>query len=296
MRVTTGMLIDGVLADLRSTWSRLARYERELSSGKRLLRPSDDPVGVVRFLSLRSELNRINRYLTNADDASNWLDMTDAALGQAGDVIQRVRELAVSTLGTVPRSTLEAAYAEVSRLLEQLVAIGNTRYADRYIFAGQKTLTPPFALDFTKGSPVVYGGDGQAIWREVGPGITIQVNRPGSGALQQAMEATAYFLGQLDAAIRNGGTVASDVLGGLDGALDAILQERAQVGADAHRIEATRSRLQDSVYEVTSLLFETEDADMAEVIVRLTSTEAAYRAALEAGARIIQPSLLDFLR
>ncbi|MEW5932935.1 MAG: flagellar hook protein, partial [Bacillota bacterium] len=107
LRVTTGMMIDGVLADLRSTWSRLSRYERELSSGKRLLRPSDDPVGVVRSLSLRSELNRINRYLANADDASNWLEITDAALGQAGDVIQRVRELAVSTLGTVPRSTLQ---------------------------------------------------------------------------------------------------------------------------------------------------------------------------------------------
>ncbi|MBC7339113.1 MAG: flagellar hook-associated protein FlgL [Firmicutes bacterium] len=296
MRVTTGMMIDGVLADLRSTWSRLSRYERELSSGKRLLRPSDDPVGVVRSLSLRSELNRINRYLANADDASNWLEITDAALGQAGDVIQRVRELAVSTLGTVPRSTLQAVHAEVSRLLEQLVAIGNTQYADRYIFAGQQTLTPPFTLTGNPTSPVSYNGDARPIWREVGSGITVQVNRPGDGALQRAMVTTATFVHALDTAISTGGTVPPGVLDDLDGALDAILQERAQVGADAHRIEATRSRLQDSVYEVTSLLSETEDADMAEVIVRLTSTEAAYRAALEAGARIIQPSLLDFLR
>ncbi|MEW6048720.1 MAG: flagellin, partial [Bacillota bacterium] len=201
----------------------------------------------------------------------------------------------VSTLGTVPRSTLQTVHAEVSRLLEQLVAIGNTQYADRYIFAGQKTLAPPFAL--TGDPPTVsYGGDEQPVWREVSPGITIQVNRPGSGALQQAMVATATFFHALDTAISTGGSVPPDVLGGLDSALDAILQERAQVGADGHRIEATRSRLQDSVYEVTSLLSETEDADMAEVIVRLTSTEAAYRAALEAGARIIQPSLLDFLR
>lgn len=289
------MMIDGVLADLRNAWSRLSRYERELSAGKRLLRPSDDPVGVVRALTLRSELNRVNRYLANADDASNWLEMTDTALGQAGDIIQRVRELAVSTLGTVPRSTLEAARAEVSRLLEQLVAIGNTQYADRHIFAGQKTLTAPFSL---AGSPPVvsYGGDGGAIWREVASGITIQINRPGSGALKQAMDATALFLDQLDTAINAGGAVPTDVLSGLDGALDGILQDRAQVGADTQRVESTRSRLQDSVYGVTSLLSETEDADMAEVIVRLTSTEAAYRAALEAGARIIQPSLLDFLR
>lgn len=290
------MMIDGVLADLRSTWSRLSRYERELSSGKRLLRPSDDPVGVVLSLGLRSELNRINRYLANADDASSWLEITDAALGQAGDVIQRVRELAVTASGTVPRSTLEAARAEASQLLDQLVVIGNTQYGDRYIFAGQKTLTPPFALTGDPANPVSYSGDDRPIRREVGAGITIQVNRPGSGALRQAMVATATLLQALDTAIATGGTVPPDVMRDLDGALDAILQERAQVGADAHRIEATRSRLQDSVYEVTSLLSETEDADMAEVIVRLTSTEAAYRAALEAGARIIQPSLLDFLR
>lgn len=296
MRVTTGMLIDSVLADLRSTWLRLARYERELSSGKRLLAPSDDPVGVVRSLGLRSEINRINRYLANADDASSWLDMTDAALGQAGDTLQRVRELAVATLGTVPRSTLEAARAEVAQLLEHLVAIGNTRYGDRYIFAGQRTLTAPFAIDFTQADPVVYGGDDRAILREVGPGITIQVNKPGDGAMEQAMEATLYFLSRLDSAIAGGGGVPADVLGELDAALDAVLKERAQVGADAHRVEATRSRLQDSLYQVTSLLSETEDADMAEVIVRLTSTEAAYRAALDAGARIIQPTLLDFLR
>ncbi|MEW6397739.1 MAG: flagellar hook-associated protein FlgL [Bacillota bacterium] len=296
MRVTTGMMIDGVLADLRSTWSRLSRYERELSSGKRLLQPSDDPVGVVRSLGLRSELNRINRYLANVDDARSWVGMTDMALGQAGDVVQRVRELAISTAGTVPVSTLQAARAEVSRLLEQLVAIGNSQCGDRYIFAGQQTLTLPFALTGDPGNPVVYSGDTRPIWREAGPAAAIQVNRPGSGALQQAMVATANYLNALDAAISTGDTVAVGVVDDLDQALDAILEERAHVGADGHRLEATRSRLQDSVYEITALLSETEDADMAEVIVRLTSTEAAYRAALGAGARIIQPSLLDFLR
>jgi len=295
LRVTTGMMIDGVLADLRSTWSRLARYERELSSGKRLLQPSDDPVGVVRSLGLRSELNRINRYLANVDDARNWMDMTDMALGQAGDVLQRVRELAVSTAGTVPQSTLQAARAEVARLLEQLIEIGNTSYGDRYIFAGQKTLTAPFSLTGDPAAPVDYNGDSSPILREVAPGTTIPVNRPGDGAMRQAIVMVANYLDALDDAI-GGAPLSSDVLAQLDRALDGILEERAQVGADGHRLEMTRSRLQDSVYQLTALLSETEDADMAEVIVRLTSTEAAYRAALEAGARIIQPSLLDFLR
>lgn len=294
MRVTTGMMIGGLLADLRSSWSRLARCQRELASGRRLLEPADDPAGVMRALSLRSELGRVNRYVATADEARNWIEITDMALAQAGDVVQRVRELAVSTAGTVPPSTLQAARSEVSRLLEQLVQVGNTCYGDRYIFAGQRTLTPAFVPSGDAAG--WYQGDDGPIWREVGPGIVVQVNRPGSGAMKQAMVAVQQYLKALEEAVESGQPVPGGVLTELDRALDALLEERAHVGADGHRLDMIRSRLQDTAHQLTNLLSETEDADLAEVMVRLASAEAAYRAALEAGARIVQPSLLEFLR
>lgn len=289
------MMIGGLLADLRSSWSRLARCQRELASGRRLLEPADDPAAVMRALSLRSELGRVNRYVANADEARNWIEITDMALAQAGDVVQRVRELTVSTVGTVPLSTLQAARSEVSRLLEQLVQVGNTCYGDRYIFSGQRTLTPAF-VPSGEDAARWYQGDDGPIWREVGPGIVVQVNRPGSGAMKQAMVAVQQYLEALEKAIESGQPVPGEVLSDLDGALDALLEERAHVGADGQRLDMIRSRLQDTVYQLTNLLSETEDADLAEVMVRLAASEAAYRAALEAGARIVQPSLLEFLR
>lgn len=299
MRVTTGMLIDGVLRDLRVTWSRLANYEQQLASAKRILKPSDDPVGTVRSLGLRSELSRLHRYLDNVEDGRDWVEITDTALAQAADILQRTRELAVTTAGTAPPSTLQAVEAEVTQLFQQLAEVGNTAYGGRYVFAGHLTATPPFAVALdpsTDAWEFAYQGDGGTISREVGPGVRLPVNRPGDQALGVAFAAVRDYLNALRAARREGTPVPQQVLADLDAALDQLLEERARVGADGHRLELARSRLQDSIYQVTSLLSETEDADMAEVIVRLTSTEAAYRAALEAGARIIQPSLLDFLR
>ena len=295
MRVTSGMMVDGVLSDLRGTWARLSRCERQLASGKRISSPSDDPVGVVRALGLRSNLNQVERYLNNVDDGRNWIEMTDTALAQVGDILQRARELAVSTAGSVPDSTLRAAEAEVSRLFEQLAEVGNTSYAGRYIFAGQETLTKPFTVDTASSPPsYTYGGDSGSILREVGPGVSMQVNRPGDEALVPAFDAIRDYLNTL----RGGAGAKSPeaVLEGLDGAIDHVLGQRAHVGADGHRLELARARLQDMSFQLKSLLSETEDADMAEVITHLTTEEAAYRAALEAGARIIQPSLLDFLR
>lgn len=295
MRITTGMLIDGVLADLRTNWRNLSRYERQLATARRIAVPSDDPVGTVRALGLRSELSQIERYLANADDGRNWMEITDTALGQMGDVLQRVRELAVGSVGSAPASTLRATEAEVTRLFEQLGEVANASYGDRYIFAGHKTATPPFSVDTATASWTCNGDDG-AIYREIGAGVSLQVNLPGKTALVEAFDAVQKFLADLRAALSSGGQVSSDILADLDTGMDNLLKQRALVGADAHRLELARTRLQDSIYQVTSLLSETEDADMAEVIMKLTTQEAAYRAALEAGARIIQPSLLDFLR
>lgn len=292
MRVTEGMRFGFLLHQLERAGQRLLRLQEQAASGRRVLRPSDDPGGAVEAMRLRARLAEVDRYLDNVRQAADWIAATESALAAAEDILVRARELALA--GAHQPRTAEAygaLAAEVEALIGALLQVGNTQLDTRYLLGGHRTTSPPFVR--LPAGDVVYQGDGGAIERGIGPGVAVTVNVSGS-VLEPAFAALAQLRDRLRAGDAAG--VAADALPALDAALDGLLVARTTLGARAERVRREELRLQALQLEARGALSGVEDADLAQLVVHLRRAEVAYQATLAVGARLIQPTLLEFLR
>lgn len=296
-RITQSMLSTTLLSDLSNITNKLAATQSKLSSGKQITKPSDDPFGTSRALQFRADLAANKQYQANVGDASAWQDATDISLGQLTDLAQRARDLTVQgSNDTLSASDRTAMASEIDQIIESVKSVGNTQYAGRYIFAGSKTTTTPY----TPGGADAYLGDTATIYREIGPAVQVPLNVDGAtvigdGATPGSLLATLRTVSN-DLKTNNSAALRTTDLNALDTSLDTVSTARATVGARTNRLDSALSRLQQLEQSTTSLLSNTEDADMASTLVDFSQQQAVYQAALKSGAQIIQPSLMDFLR
>ena len=302
MRVTTLMTSRATLRDLNDGLGRLSRLQSQLSSGKQITRPSDDPYGTSRALALRGELGGLDQFQRNVDDGTGWLNTSDTALGQMSDVLARVRELLVQggsdTAGPASRNAIAD---EIDQLAESVKQEADVQYGGRFVFSGTATDTAPYAL----GGADRYAGDAGTITRAIGPGVELPINTDVRALLGDGQAARddklLDTLRDISDHLRNGTPADADALRTtdlqrLDANLDVLNGIRADVGARTNRLAIAGSRLSGLALNSTKLLSDTEDADMAQTITQYTTQQAAYSAALKASANIVQSSLLDFLR
>jgi len=292
MRVTNRMLTLGFLRNLGLTTTRLQELQDQLATGKRIRRPSDDPTSLPKVLFLRDALKQLEVYQANISDSKNLLALAEKAISSAVEVVQEIRQDAVAGAnGTLAQDSLNAIADKTDALLNQLITIANSSYEGRYLFGGFRTLTPPFVR---MGSVVTYQGDLGTLTREIDRGAVIDVSIPGSLVFSNLFDTVLGLIDDLRAGnIQN---ISSTRIQQIDQALENLLSYQAQLGARWARTENTEQRLMDFRVHLQDLLSQSEDVDIAEVIVNIQAEENVYRAALAAGARLIQPTLLDFLR
>ena len=305
-RITSSMTTRSVLSDLNRIAAQQDLTRRQMSSGKAITKPSDDPYGAARAMSLRTDLAGVKQHQRNVDEAQSWMSATSTTLSSITDLAQKARELTVQgATDTLSQSGRDAIADQIDQLIAGMKQEGNATYDGRYVLGGSRTNTPPYDSTLTKTDPSVtpndaYSGDAASQLREIGPGVTLAVNVHGDEVLGGASGSTGNLLGVLrDIAthLRSGDTAA---LGGGDikavsDQIDNLLAVQARVGAGMNRLDTASSRLAQIEESTTSMLSNTEDADMAEVITNYSTQQAVYQSALNAGARIVQTSLLDFL-
>jgi flagellar hook-associated protein 3 FlgL len=295
MRITALSLSRGVLDDVARASTRLAKTQQKLASGKELSRPSDDPTAVARALQLRTEMESAQQLQRDVSDAQGWADVTDTALTTIVDAIHRSRELVVQGANDSAGPAARLAIAkELEGLIDTIKTAANASYGGRYVFSGTETDQRPYQL----GALDNYGGDLLPIERQIGPGVRVPINVNGpqvigdetGGLLLTLRNAITNLTGPNPAAALGGD------LGQLDLRLDDLNAVRATVGATANRLEVAGARLADYEGTVLQLLSETEDTDMAKTMIDFSVQQSALQAGLQAGANIVQLSLLDFLR
>src|SRR5690606_11287306 len=219
---------------------------------------------------------------------------TDSVLNEVGQALQRVKELAVyGANGVLPQDARDAIAREVDQILEHLVDLANSSHAGLYLFGGHRTTTPPYVLSGRTESS--YQGDEGRRELEIASGVKIAVNVLGSELFDQIFQAVTNLR---DALYEEGdtATVGNQSLAEVEDALDTLLRVRADVGARINRLELADARMQELELNVEQLISDNEDVDLARAIIDLKVAENVYRAALASGARIIQPTLLDFMR
>jgi flagellar hook-associated protein 3 FlgL len=293
MRVTAGMAQRHVLADLRRVQERLADAQSRVSSGKQIEKPSDDPLGAERAVRLRSEIAATDAYGTAVDESKSWLDATDSALSSINDIVQTARELTVQAAnGATTPAARQSIKVQIDALTEQLKTTLNGAYDGRYIFSGTATDTPPY--DLTSATPDAYQGDANPVVRQIGPGVSVQVNVTADDVLSGLLPALRTISAHLQS--NDAASLQTTDLQALDAGLDTVTTARSQVGAATNRVDAAGQRLADLHDVTTAFLSKTEDADLPQALTDLSAQQNALSAALHGGATLIQQSLMDFLR
>jgi flagellar hook-associated protein 3 FlgL len=294
MRITTGMTQRNILSDLNRVSEKLNRTQSKIASNREITRPSDDPFNTARALALRTSMESTQQYQRNIQDALGWQETAEIALSDITDALHRAQELVVDGASdTSPPEARISIAAEIDQLIEGIKQNGNSTYRGRYVFAGTTTDAPPYVA-----GDDLYHGSPDDVERQIGPGVGLPIGLRADSFLGNGAD------GKLLAVLRDVSThLKADDGAGLRGDLDLLeakedelLGARALNGSRQNRLDAALTRLSEIEESTLKQLSETEDVDIAKAMIDFTSQQAAYQAALKAGASIVQTSLLDFLR
>lgn len=293
MRVTYNAIANSILKNLSNNLTMLEKLQSQLSSGKKIIKPSDDPVSTSRIMELRSTLNTNSQYNRNIDFLETELNVADKALQNLSSALSRIRSLAVrGSSDSLSQEDRDAIAGEVNQIIDYIVQIGNTDIGGRYIFGGYKTTSAPLErIDDT----ILYKGDNNTRQIEVSNSVIIEASPSGKSLFID----TEMFdtLISLKNALLNGNTAyINNLIGKIDSIIDKISSELSSLGARLNRVELTKDLSSEKSIRYTDLLSKQEDIEIEEVVLKLYAQQNIYQASLIAASRAIQPSLIDYLR
>jgi flagellar hook-associated protein 3 FlgL len=292
VRITQKAVTLTSLQGLNGNLARLGDLQNQLTSGKSINRPSDSPTGTNKAMQTRSEQATLAQYTRNASDAKGWLDQADGTLMRMIDMTQRIRDLTLqgSNASSSP-SSQQALATEVASLRDGLINLANTRVAGRPVFGG--VTAGDKAYDATG---AYIGSPTGTVTRRVSDSELLRVDLRGPEAFGTG--AASLFSVVNDIAVdlvAAPGDLATD-LANLDTALKTMQGAVADIGARGSRLERLERVNADRTVTLTTQLSAAEDIDLPNTIMQLSMQETGYQAALAATAKVISPTLLDFLR
>jgi flagellar hook-associated protein 3 FlgL len=289
LRVTEKIITNGVARNINSSMRRIDKRYDELSSGKKLRYPSDDPVRLIGSLRLTDSINQAKQYVDNSNAAIDWLQASDASLEEMDKTLLRLQQIAIASAnGDLPQSSFNAYADEVHQLRAHLLQISNTQLGNRFLFSGQQTNRAAYDRHYT------YQGDDNPVIMEVGPGTALEVSYPGN----RVFGAFFAMIDKFEKDIRNGNflEIGRGDLKAINEQLDRTLDHRASIGAKVNRLERSNERYAQLDTQFHKLLSLNEDVDIAESVMNLKMQESVYQAALASGARVMQTNMLDYMR
>jgi flagellar hook-associated protein 3 FlgL len=294
MRVTHLGSYHAALQRVTGSLEAMATSRDQVSSGRRLRRPADDPTGMSRALELRASLRVAGQERRNADDGIMWVNLADARLQNAVEKLQRARELAVRGATFSNADERAGIAAEISAIRDGLVEIANTRHQGRGLFAG---FSRQDAIGST-GSGWAYQGDDGTVNRRIGDTEVVEVNVTADDVFGFTAGRDVFsVLDDFETALLAGNAAAiNTAIGEIDGAMDTILTSLAHLGAAGSRIESAQTTILERTETIRRQLSAIEDTDLTEAIMELQLNQTQYEAALTAFAHTSQASLVDFLR
>ncbi|HYO84927.1 MAG TPA: flagellar hook-associated protein FlgL [Dermatophilaceae bacterium] len=297
LRITQNSMNRTQLAGLNTSLTRLQHTQEQLTSGKRLNRPSDNPIDTVSAMRFRAEQRQLEQFGENITDGLARLQAADDALTRTVPMIQKLRTLAVAASNATNNASQRAAMAmEATQLREGIIQLANAQYAGRPVFAGTQNVGNAF--DPLTGA---FQGNTLPVLRQVtdAPGAAGQVNVSidGMTAFATALNQTTGEIDQLIQAIQTGNKAGLDAgLAAMDSLQDTVMNAASIAGSRTNRLASlqTLNGQQDDSTRIA--LSKVEDVDFMRAAMDLNIQSNAYQAALNASAKMIQPSLMDFMR
>jgi len=303
VRITQKAMVNSSLTGLNNNLTALVKVQNQLATGRVLNRPSDSPIDTSKSMQVRSDLARVTQQDRNITDAQSWLDQTDSALSDVQKLLQRVQALTVQGLNTGANdATSNAALAtEISALQDELLGVANTSVSGRPVFGGVTSGALAYADD---GTYIGLGeGDGSTadhpVLRRISDNEVLRVDVTGPEVFgpdgANLFDLVRGIADKLNTSPVNAGMLSAD-LEALHGAQERISTAQATVGARTNRVEKAADLNSQRELALTAQLGSIEDVDIAKASVELSAQQLGYQASLAVTAKILQPTLMDFLR
>ncbi|OGS35188.1 MAG: flagellar hook-associated protein 3 [Elusimicrobia bacterium RIFOXYB2_FULL_49_7] len=396
MRVTFTQINDTVMRNINYNAAKLSQLQEQLSSGRRLNRPSDNPIDMKNNINYKAELAQDGQFKRNIDDGAAWMAMTEVAMTDMNTLIQDIRERALQAASdTMTANEREYTAQEIQQLLQQLVSLSNSNYKGNYLFGGtnadkpvyeytedtQCTFAPntlnvntfqsgvwnamrtyednklyqykrldpnsvhltytttaggiqttavegvDFEVNYSEGTIRTIAGSAfetalndpldsetvditfnhynktnrentGSIYREIEQGVKVRINTSADEVFEDNtsnLDMIGAMTNLLDALYKNSGARVSEAITDIDGVAKVLLAAQSRNGARINRFDLTGDRNGNREVEISRLQSELEDLDFADAIMKFSMSQNVYNASLQAGAKVILPTLGNYI-
>ncbi len=295
MRITQNMQAAAAGRHLAASRGKFSRAQQMLATGKRVLKPSDDPGGSKAILRFRSRIASVKQYRDNISVGQSRLEVADSALELVDKLLHEARSIAVEYPGGYDDSTRQTAIDAIKDIYDQIKDMANMRHGDQYIFAGHRSDTPPVirydSYDYT------WSGDDGDVRLAIGDGVQVSLNAGGKDPFENGAPRIFDTLKNIIDGLEAGDSSAvAGQVDDLDRAIAQLREVQGEYAATYDRLQSTRTHWQREEMNLETLLADTENADLNEAAVDLQLQRIAYEAALSATSRVISQTLVDFLK
>ena len=315
MRVTSFGIDTQYIQNLNNIMQSFQTYENELSTGKKLNQPSDNPVAASADIQTQAMESQVKQWISNTKSAYSGMQTTDAAMSNLETTLGNVRtQLVQAVNGTNDQTDLTSIQSNIKQELQAVQQIANTNNGQQYIFAGTQGETQP-----------VPGTGSSAQWAfsaspadqtiTIGAGVKVQTNVNGqdmfasvptgsvaspsgsTAALFSNSSGTTGLLQQIVNDLNSPANIANlkTDLTNLDANINNVITKRSGLGGRMNLVSSTQTQLEQTSTSLQTQQGNLENANIAKVSVQFTTEQAVYQAALNAGQNIILPTLAEKL-
>lgn len=316
MRITNASTMNSYLKDVQNNLQNMNKLNTQLNTGKQVNTISDDPFKTVKIMNIQGEINNVEKYNSNCDEITGWLDTTDEALNQIGTLTGEIKTLLTSVQGTFGPDEVKAVQTEINEKIKQIGEAMNTTYAGKFVFGGSITDEPPVKIGTNPETGLVEltmnnAGNPQLDEKlkvEISDGITLDYNLTINNITSTAGNETGHKSGldllndvvsslnsdpfDINEVMEKTGKISKD----LDGYMNDTLNNRSVVGAKTNTVEVIQSSNEESILEMKAVFSNIQDVDFAEGFMEYQEATMVYTASLQVGAKLLKPTLLDYLR
>jgi flagellar hook-associated protein 3 FlgL len=286
MRISNAMMAANIKASLFKQNGQMYKTQEMIVSGKRINRPSDDPIGMSSVMGYRSSISSLDQYSENISQAKIRIDTAENALEIVTELLRDAKNIAFDP---DPDMRLNLAQ-DVAAIRDQVLQISNYQLNGEYLFAGDMTDTAPF------NAAGVYAGDNGDADYLIGQNAQVDIAADGSAIFQGASDIFAVLDTLETELIAGNPTGITNQITPLENAIENINTIRAQNAGDYKRLEATENHYAYFKLNMQELMSRTEDTDLAAAIVDFQAQQTAYESTLATSSMIMQKSLIDFIR
>lgn len=318
MRITNTAMVRSHLYDTQQNLSRMNKINEQINSGKVVNRVSDDPHKAIRIMNMNNEIKYTEKYNYNIDETVGWMNTTDASLENFGNLLKDIKDDIIKVgNGTYSKEEMKALNAEMNEKIKEIADVLNTTYGGKYMFGGSNTEEAPIKLTENPNGTVKLeinqNSNTEDLKADIADGTSIDYNvsveeifnvKDANGNTVNLLE-EVNKISDLMNKIANGDEQAAatakeqllgDVKNNVDKLYNHALDERTSLGVRVSTAEKIKELNDDNILNMKGLLSLDQDVDHVEKFIELKSAELVYQASIQVGTKLIQPTILDYMR